>query len=162
MYRTHTCNDLTDKAIDKEVVLSGWVHRRRDHGGVIFIDLRDRYGLTQIVSDPVKFSDAHNVMDSVRGEFVIKITGKVRLRPGDNANKNLTTGAIEVLVTEAEVLSSSLTPPFEIDSDTEISEDLRLTYRYLDLRRDKMRNNIIMRSKIIKHIRDFIQFIFIS
>ncbi len=156
MYRTHTCNDLTDKAIDKEVVLSGWVHRRRDHGGVIFIDLRDRYGLTQIVSDPVKFSDAHNVMDSVRGEFVIKITGKVRLRPGDNANKNLTTGAIEVLVTEAEVLSSSLTPPFEIDSDTEISEDLRLTYRYLDLRRDKMRNNIIMRSKIIKHIRDFL------
>ena len=156
MYRTFTCGALTDKNVDEEVVLSGWVHRRRDHGGVIFIDLRDRYGLTQIVSDPIDFKEIHDLMDRTRPEFVLKITGKVRLRPGNNANKNMTTGAIEVLVTKAEILNESLTPPFEIDQDKDVSEELRLKYRYLDLRRDRLRGNIILRHHVMKHIRDYL------
>ncbi|MFH1284614.1 MAG: aspartate--tRNA ligase [Candidatus Peregrinibacteria bacterium] len=155
MYRTHTCNELGGKNDGEEVVLSGWVHRRRDHGGVIFIDLRDRYGLTQIVSDPINQKDAHDIMESVRSEFVIKIKGKVRLRPGNNANKDLTTGEIEVLVSEAEILNPSLTPPFEIDQEKEVGEEYRLTYRYLDLRREHLKNNIVLRHNVIKHIRDF-------
>ncbi len=157
MYRSHTCGELSDKQVGEEVTLSGWVHRRRDHGGVIFIDLRDRYGVTQITSDPIEFKDAHNVMDGVRSEFVLKITGTVRLRPGDNANPNMATGMIEVLVTEAEILNAAITPPFEIDQDKEVSEELRLKYRYLDLRRDRLKGNILLRSKVIKYIRDHLE-----
>jgi aspartyl-tRNA synthetase len=156
MYRTHTCNELTDKNDGEEVVLSGWVHRRRDHGGVIFIDLRDRYGLTQIVSDPVELPEAHNVMDNVRSEYVLKIKGRVRLRPDGQTNKNLDTGSIEVLVNETEILNHSKVPPFEIDQDKEVGEDLRLNYRYLDLRRQRLKNNIILRHKVVKFIRDFL------
>lgn len=156
MYRTFTCGELTDKNVGEEVVLSGWVHRRRDHGGVIFIDLRDRYGLTQIVSDPENFKKIHDLMDQARPEYVLKITGKVRLRPGSNANSNMSTGAIEVLVTAAEILNESLTPPFEIDQDKEVSEELRLKYRYLDLRRDRLSSNIVLRHQIIKYIRDYL------
>ncbi|MBD3330614.1 aspartate--tRNA ligase [Candidatus Peregrinibacteria bacterium] len=155
MYRTHTCNELTDKDIEKEVTLSGWVHRRRDHGGVIFIDLRDRYGLTQIVSDPEKFADAHWLMDKARSEFVLKISGKVRLRPDNQYNKNLETGKIEVLVSDIQILNEASPPPFEIDQEKQVGEDLRLTYRYLDLRKDRLKNNIILRHNIIKDIRDF-------
>ena len=157
MYRTHTCNDLTEKDEGSEVTLSGWVHRRRDHGGVIFIDLRDRYGLTQIVSDPEGLKEAHDAMDRVRSEYVVKITGTVRKRPEGNANKDLNTGGIEVLVTSCEVLNPSLTPPFEIDQDKEVGEDVRLTYRYLDLRRERMRNNIVLRHQVVKFIRDFFE-----
>lgn len=142
--------------MDEEVVLSGWVHRRRDHGGVIFIDLRDQYGLTQIVSDPVNFAQVHNLMDNVRSEYVLKIKGKVRNRPDGQTNKNLATGAVEVLVLEAEILNQSKVPPFEIDQDKEVSEELRLTYRYLDLRRGRMKGNIILRHKVMKFIRDFL------
>ena len=155
MYRTHTCNDLVLKNDGEEVVLSGGVHRRRDHGGVIFIDLRDRYGLTQIISDPVKYKKAHDMMNTVRSEYVLKIKGKVRPRFEGQANKNLDTGEIEIMVTEAEILSPSKTPPFEIDQDKEVVEELRLKYRYLDLRRERLRNNIILRNKVIKFIRDF-------
>ena len=155
MYRTHHLNQLNEGDDKKEVVLSGWVHRRRDHGGVIFIDLRDRYGLTQIVSDPVNHKEAHDLMDKARSEFVLRIEGTVRPRPGDNKNPNMVTGAIEVLVHKAEILSSSKTPPFEIDQDKEVGEDLRLTYRYLDLRRERMKNNIVLRHQVIKHVRDY-------
>ena len=155
MYRSHTCNELTEKNIDSEVVLSGWVHRRRDHGGVIFVDLRDRYGLTQIVSDPVDYSQAHNLMDNARSEYILKITGKVRNRPDGQTNPKLNTGAIEVLVTKAEILNTSKVPPFEIDQDKEVGEELRLKYRYLDLRRQRLKNNIILRHKVVKYIRDY-------
>ena len=138
------------------MTLSGWVHRRRDHGGVIFVDLRDRYGLTQIVSDPVNHKKAHDAMNDVRHEFVIQVSGKVRSRPDGQANKNLTTGEIEVLVTDVKILNSAKTPPFEIDQENEIAEELRLKYRYLDLRRERLKNNIFLRHKIIKFIRDFL------
>lgn len=156
MLRTCTCNELTEKDQSKMVTLCGWVHRRRDHGGVIFIDLRDRYGLTQIVSDPVNFKEAHDVMNGVRNEFVIQVQGKVRLRPEGQKNDNLDSGGIEVLVQNVEILNSSKTPPFEIDQEKEIGEEIRLKYRYLDLRRDRLKNNIILRHKVIKYIRDFL------
>lgn len=156
MYRSHTCNELTNSHEGLEVELCGWVHRRRDHGGMIFIDLRDRYGLTQVVSDPVNFAEAHNLMNSVRSEFVLRIKGKVRLRPAGQDNPALETGSVEVFVSDAEVLNHSNVPPFEIDQDKEVSEELRLKYRYLDLRRDRMKNNIVLRYKVIKFIRDFL------
>jgi aspartyl-tRNA synthetase len=155
MYRSHTCSCLDEKSADSKVTLSAWVHRRRDHGGVIFIDLRDRYGITQIVSDPVNFPEAHAVMDQVRSEFVIKIEGTVGLRPDGQENSNLPTGKIEVLVEKAEVLNPSKTPPFEIDQDKDVNEELRLKYRYLDLRRTRLKSNIMLRYRMTKFIRDF-------
>ncbi|MBU1151204.1 aspartate--tRNA ligase [Patescibacteria group bacterium] len=154
MYRTHNLNQLGASNKGEKVVLSGWVNRRRDHGGVIFIDLRDRYGLTQIVSDPVEFKEAHDVLDMARSEYVLRIEGTVRLRPEGQANANLTTGEIEVLVQSVEVLNASKTPPFEIDQDKDVSEDLRLKYRYLDLRRNRLKSNIVLRYEIIKMIRE--------
>lgn len=154
MYRTHTCNDLNETFVGKEITLTGWVNRRRDHGGLIFIDLRDRYGLTQIVSDPVNYASSHSLLENVRSEFVLQVKGTVRLRPQGQENTKLSTGKIEVLVTEAEILNYSKVPPFEIDQEKEVSEDARLTYRYLDLRRPRMQKNIILRHKIIKFIRD--------
>ncbi|MFA5820744.1 MAG: aspartate--tRNA ligase [Candidatus Gracilibacteria bacterium] len=155
MYRTHTCGELTEKSAGKVVTLCGWVHRRRDHGGIVFIDLRDRYGLTQIVSDPEKFADAHKQMDTVRPEFVLQIEGVVNARPKGQENANLTTGKIEVDVQKVTILNPAKTPPFEIDGDKEVGEELRLKYRYLDLRRERMKKNLVLRHKVIKYIRDF-------
>ncbi len=155
MYRTHTNNDLNATHLDQEVTLCGWVHRRRDHGGVIFVDLRDRYGLTQIVTDPELFAEAHQKADQVRPEFVIKATGKVRRRPEGQENSNMDTGEIEVLISELEVLNKAATPPFEIDQETDVNEELRLQYRYLDLRRERMQRNIIMRHKMAMEMRKF-------
>jgi len=155
MYRTHTCNQLTLKNKNEKIILSGWVHRRRDHGGLIFIDLRDRYGLTQIVFDPTEFSDAHKIAETVRSEYVLKIQGTVRPRLEGAENKNLATGEIEILVNEIQILNKAITPPFEIDQDKKVNEEVRLSYRYLDLRRERLKNNILMRHKIIKMIRDF-------
>lgn len=157
MYRTHTCNELREKNVGEKVTLSGWVHRRRDHGSIIFVDLRDRYGLTQIVSDPVGFPEAHEQINTVRSEFVIKIEGEVRPRLKGHENSNLETGAVEVVVTKVEILNPSKTPPFEIDQDKEVNEEIRLKYRYLDLRRERMKSNIILRSRVIKFIRDFLE-----
>jgi len=157
MYRTHTCGEVTDKNDGEKVILAGWVNRRRDHGGVIFIDLRDRYGVTQIVSDPVGHSDAHSILNDVRSEFVLQVTGVVRKRPEGNDNPNMPTGKIEVVITEIKILNSSKTPPFEIDQEKEVNEELRLTYRYLDLRRDRLKNNILLRSKVVKHMRDYFE-----
>jgi len=155
MHRTHLLSSLSIKDVGKSVTLCGWVHRRRDHGGIIFIDLRDRYGLTQICSDPVNHKEAHDSLDRARSEFVLKIEGTVRARPQGQENKNLKTGEIEVVVKKAIVLSTSEPLPFEIDQDKEVSEEVRLKYRYLDLRRERMKNNVIRRHQIIKFIRDF-------
>ena len=154
MYRTHTCNDLTTKEIGQQVTLSGWVHRRRDHGGIIFIDLRDRYGLTQIVFDPEFDQAALEVADKVRPEYVLKVTGEVRKRLEGQDNANMATGQVEVYINEIDILNDAKTPPFEIDQDKPVNEELRLKYRYLDLRKDRMKNNIVLRHKVIKEIRD--------
>jgi len=156
MYRTHTCNELTAKDDGLEVELSGWVYRRRDHGGLIFVDLRDRYGYTQVVFDPEVNKEVHEMAEGVRSEYVIHVKkGVVRMRPEGQANPNMYTGEIEVVVHEAEILNSSKTPPFEIDQDKEVGEDIRLKYRYLDLRRDRMRTNIMMRHKMLQYTRNF-------
>ncbi|MBD3328722.1 aspartate--tRNA ligase, partial [Candidatus Peregrinibacteria bacterium] len=154
MYRTHTCNDLTDSDVDGKVKLSGWVHRRRDHGGLIFIDLRDRYGLTQIVFDPTDFQEAHEIANTVRSEYVITVEGTVRMRPQGMENKNINTGKIEVLINSITVLNKAATPPFEIDQDKEVGEEIRLKYRYLDIRRERMKKNLEMRYKILKEARN--------
>lgn len=156
MYRTHTCSELTEKFDGKKVTLCGWVNSRRDHGGVIFIDLRDRYGLTQIVSDPVNYPEAHGLMNNVRSEFVLQVEGTVHSRPKGQENLKMQTGKIEILVDNVKILNPSKTPPFEIDQDKEVAEELRLKYRYLDLRRPRLKKNLLLRHKIIKFIRDFL------
>ncbi len=156
MYRTHTCNELAKDHTSEKVTLSGWVNKRRDLGGLIFIDLRDRYGITQVVFDPSGDKDAHIEAEKIRPEFVIKVEGVVRERPEGQTNKDIATGDIEVLADKVEILSRAKTPPFEIDKDKDVSEDLRLKYRYLDLRRQRMKKNIEFRHKVIKKIRDFL------
>lgn len=156
MLRTATCNELNEARNEEKVTLCGWVHRRRDHGGVIFIDLRDRYGLTQIVSDPVNFPDTHQLLSEVRNEYVLRVHGVVKTRPAGQEKAGIATGGIEVVVTELEVLNAAKTPPFEIDQDKEVNEETRLKYRYLDLRRTRLKNNIVMRYKLIKFIRDYL------
>ena len=159
MFRTHTCGELTKSDRGKDVILAGWVHARRDHGGVIFVDLRDRYGLTQIVANPEMNKQATQALDKVRSEFVIQIKGEVMARPDEMINKKLATGEVEVKVNEVVILSEAKTPPFEIDEREKekiINEDTRIEYRYLDLRRDKKRDTIIMRHKFVKAIRDFL------
>jgi len=154
MYRTHLLNELTKEHVGQSVTLSGWVHRRRDHGGLIFIDLRDRYGLTQIVSDPSANSDAHAIMEGLRSEYVVSVTGVVRERPAGQENDKMATGEIEVLIDSVRVLNAAKTPPFEIDQDKNVNEEARLKYRYLDLRRERMKNNMVMRHRFIKRMRD--------
>lgn len=155
MYRTHNCNELNKNNSGNAVILSGWVYRRRDHGGLIFIDLRDRYGFTQVVIDPAHSVDAHHIGETLRSEFVVKISGTVRLRPEGMQNEELSTGEIEVLVDSVEILNSSKTPPFEIDQDKEVGEEVRLKYRYLDLRRERLRKNIILRHKMMQFTRNY-------
>lgn len=152
--RTHYCGELNAKHIDQNVELCGWAHRRRDHGGVIFIDLRDRYGLAQIVIDP-DTPEAFKIAESVRNEFVLKVKCKVRARPEGTVNKNLPTGEVEMLVSEIEILNPSLTPPFMIDDDS-ITENIRLENRFIDLRREEMQKNITLRYEITKNIRNFL------
>lgn len=155
MNRTHLCGALRADHIDQTVTLSGWVQNRRDHGGVIFIDLRDRDGLTQITFDADICGQAnHDLADSLRGEWVIEITGTVKSR-GANANKNLATGDIEVFATDLTVLNKAQTPPFELDEHAKVGEEVRLQYRYLDLRRPQVQKQFILRHKISKKIRDY-------
>ncbi len=154
MFRSHTCNQLNKDNVGEEVVLSGWVHRRRDHGDLIFLDLRDRYGFTQIVADPSHNESAHKIAEELRSEFVIMVKGTVRKRPDGMQNKNIDSGEIEVVLNEIQILNRSKTPPFEIDVDADPNEEIRLKYRYLDLRRERMKNNIIFRHKFIKRLRD--------
>ncbi|MCF7844699.1 MAG: aspartate--tRNA ligase, partial [Kiritimatiellales bacterium] len=154
MLRTHTCGELNAKNLDKEVTLCGWVHRRRDHGGLMFIDLRDRYGFTQIVLDPDN-KETFSVAEKVRPEWVLKVTGSVRNRLEGAKREDNPTGEIEVLVEKIEVLNEAKTPPFEIDQEKEINEELRLQYRYLDMRRERMQKNLKLRSKVFQVIRKY-------
>ena len=156
MYRTHTCGELTAKNIGESIVLSGWVNRRRDLGNLIFINLRDRYGITQVVFDPNINEECLKIAEDIRHEYVIQIKGEVKKRIEGQENRDMKTGEIEIHVNEVKVLNKSKTPPFEINKDTQSIEDLRLKYRYLDLRHERMQKNIIMRYKIIKEIRDFL------
>jgi aspartyl-tRNA synthetase len=150
-YRSHTCAQLRDGDAGSEVRLSGWCHRIRDHGGVLFIDLRDHYGLTQIVIDPA--SPAFAIANTLRAEWVIKVDGAVRLRPDGTQNTDLPTGLIEVYATEIEVLGAASELPMPVFGDLDYPEDVRLTYRFLDLRREKLHNNIMTRVKVIDSMR---------
>ena len=152
---THTCNELRLEHIGQEVTLTGWVWRRRDHGGLIFVDLRDREGVTQISFDPEHSSGtAFHTAETIRSEWPIKVTGVVRERPEGQSNAKLATGEIEVLVSHIEVLNTSKTPPFQIEDHIEAGEDIRLRYRYLDIRRPKMMANLQMRSDFTFAIRE--------
>ena len=156
MYKTHTCGELQTEDIGKEVTLAGWVHRRRDHGGVTFVDLRDRFGLTQIVTNPEISPDAHQALTSVRMEWVVQVMGVVRRRPEGMENPDLKTGNVEVEVSDVNVLNPAETPPFLINKEEEIDEQTRLEFRYLDLRRERMRDNLILRHRFVKFIRDYL------
>ena len=152
--RTHYCGEVTAEQIDQTVTVCGWVHRRRDHGGVIFIDLRDREGLVQVVYDPDR-ADIFAVAERVRNEFVLKVTGKVRRRPEGTVNTNLRTGEIEILGLELDILNRSETPPYMLDDET-VSEENRLKYRYFDLRRPEMLARLQLRSTVTRVMREFL------
>ena len=156
MYKTHTCGELRLSHAEQVVTLAGWVHRRRDHGGVTFVDLRDRFGLVQVVADPVTAPEAHEMLLAVRNEWVIQVQGTVRRRPAGAENPNLPSGEIEVSASAINVLNPAKTPPFLINKDEEVDENARLKYRYLDLRRDKMRRNLELRHRVVKFIRDYL------
>jgi aspartyl-tRNA synthetase len=152
--RTHYCGEVTEKFIGETVEICGWVNRRRDHGGVIFIDLRDRSGLVQVVYDP-DIEDVFKMAEQVRNEFVLKITGLVRARPEGTTNDQLSSGQIEILGKQLDILNKAETPPFQIDED-EVSEDIRLRYRYVDLRRPIMQERMMLRSKVSRLLRNYL------
>ncbi len=156
MLRTHTCGELRPVHKDQEVVLTGWVHCRRDHGKLIFIDIRDRYGITQVVFVPSVAKEAHANAQKLGPEFVVRIKGSVSVRPDKNANPNMATGGVELLAKELEILNESKVPVFEIDGDVNVTEEIRLTYRYLDIRRDKMREALLTRHKMAAAVRTFL------
>ena len=149
-----SCGALTAADVGRGVELAGWVHRRRDHGGLIFIDVRDRDGITQVIFDP-SMDEVFRRAETLRSEFVVRVRGEVRRRPAGTENAKLATGEIEVPAAELEILNESKTPPFVIASDEEPAEDVRLRYRYLDLRRPRMQRNLTMRHRIIKALRDY-------
>lgn len=155
MKRTHTCGELTASHVGTDVVLHGWVNRRRDLGGLIFFDLRDRYGLTQIVVQPGNES-VFAVADQLRSEFVVEVRGTVRARPADQVNSNLATGEIEIDASDVHVFSRAKTPPFELDTATSVSEEVRMKYRYLDLRRAAVRRPLELRHRVTKVIWDYL------
>ncbi|MET0026660.1 MAG: aspartate--tRNA ligase [Candidatus Thiodiazotropha sp.] len=153
--RSHYCGQINSSHIDQEVELCGWVHRRRDHGGVIFIDLRDREGLVQVVYDP-DLPEMFSLAEGVRNEFVLRIKGRVRARPEGTVNKDLPTGEIEILGLELEILNRAETPPFQLDEHEKASEEIRLRYRYIDLRRPEMLEKIRIRSRVTQALRRFL------
>ena len=156
-YRTYTCGELNKDAVGQHVTLAGWVNRRRDHGGLIFLDLRDRYGLTQIICDPERSLEAHTVASELRSEYVVQISGTVVSRLPGTENSHLSTGSIEVVAEHVEILNPSRTTPFPINSEAiQVDESLRLKYRYLDLRRTTMRDNMILRHRVVKAMRDYL------
>ena len=152
--RSHYCGELNLSHNGQEVTLCGWVHRRRDHGGVIFLDMRDREGTTQVVIDP-DTEEAFALADKARSEYVLKITGLVRPRPEGTVNPNMSTGEIEVLGRQVEVLNEAQTPPFQIEGYTDVGEDVRLKHRFIDLRRPEMQEKLILRSKVTSAVRNF-------
>jgi len=154
--RSHLCGEVKGDCEGEEVEVYGWVHRRRDHGGVIFLDVRDHSGILQVVFDP-DFKDSFEVADSVRNEYVLRATGRVRKRPAGSENPDMVTGEVEVLGSDLEVLNEAKTPPFQLDEYSEAGEDIRLRYRYLDLRRPEMQARLRMRSLITSQIRNFLE-----
>jgi aspartyl-tRNA synthetase len=152
--RSHYCGHVTEELLDQEVTLCGWVNRRRDHGGVIFVDLRDREGLVQVVFDPDR-AEIFEMAEHIRNEYVLRVTGRVRARPEGTINPELTTGKIELLALELDVLNASETPPFQLDDDG-VNDDIRLQYRYIDLRRDEMQQRMRMRTSVTRYIRDYL------
>jgi aspartyl-tRNA synthetase len=155
LLKSHSCGELRKDDVGTQVTLAGWVDRRRDHGGLIFIDLRDREGITQVVFDPETSADCHRTADKTRSEYVIQVSGEVSQRPKGTENPKLPTGDIEVIARSARILNISKTPPFYINEEVEVEEALRLRYRYLDLRRPRMKQNLALRHRVIKFIRDF-------
>ncbi|TAK20092.1 MAG: aspartate--tRNA ligase [Chloroflexota bacterium] len=156
MKKTHTCGELRAADIGSRVTMMGWVHRRRAHGGLIFVDVRDRLGLTQLVFNPEESRTAHAAAEELRPEFVIAASGRVEARPDGTVNTNLATGAVEVVVDNLVVLNAAKTPPFEVNQDGEVDENLRLKYRYLDLRRERMRDIIVARHRVTRAVRDYL------
>jgi len=156
MRRTHSCCELGAKDIGNEVVLMGWVLRRRDHGGVIFVDLRDREGITQVVFNPGADPDVHAKAHSIRNEYVLAVRGRVDPRPDGMVNPNLHTGEIEVLVSELKILNAAQTPPFSVEDNIDVSENIRLKYRHLDLRRPQMQRNLVLRHKAGAAVRHYL------
>ena len=152
--RTHYCGHLNREHIGQTVTLCGWAHRRRDHGGVIFIDLRDREGMAQIVIDP-DTPAAFAIAESVRSEYVLRVVCKARARPEGTVNPNIPTGEVEMLASEIEILNPSLTPPFMLDDET-LTETVRLEHRYIDLRRPAMQKNLMLRYRVSKTLRDYL------
>ena len=153
--RSHFCGELNESNVDEDVVLCGWIHRRRDHGGVIFLDLRDREGLAQVVYDP-DTKESFKIAEGVRNEYVVEVKGRVRLRPSGTINDEMPTGRIEILGNELKVLNASETPPIQLDEHAEVGEDIRLKYRYIDLRRPEMAARLRFRSKVGNTIRNFL------
>lgn len=156
MRRTHSCCELSGGDVGKEVVLMGWVQRRRDHGGVIFVDLRDKEGITQVVFNPLVNPEIHDKAHAIRSEYVLGVRGKVDPRPDGMVNPKLKTGEIEVLVDKLKILNPAATPPFLIEDGVDVSETVRLTHRHLDLRRPQLQKNIILRHQTSKSVRDFL------
>jgi len=156
LLKSHNCGELNRKHVGEKVTLAGWVDRRRDHGGLIFIDLRDTEGIVQVVFNPELSKSTHKIANRMRNEFVIRVSGEVALRPPGTENSKLATGDVEVIVDKTEILNPSKTPPFYINEDIEVEEGLRLKYRYLDLRRAKMKENLLLRHRAVKYIRDFL------
>jgi len=156
LLRTHRCGDLRKENAGSKVELAGWVNRRRDHGGLIFIDLRDREGIVQTVFNPEISPASLKTAEEMRSEYVVRVSGEVNLRPPGTENPKLPTGDIEVIVADAEILNTSRTPPFYINEEVEVDENLRLKYRYLDLRRSRMKENLLLRHRVIKFMRDFL------
>ena len=156
MYKDHSCGELRKSDSGKIVTLAGWVHRRRDHGGIIFIDLRDVNGITQVVFNPDISKEAHSIAEELRNEYVIKVSGTVSERPEGTENKSLPTGEIEVIAIDLKILNRAKTPPFYINEEVEVDENLLLQYRYLQLRRLKLKENMILRHKIISFMRNFL------
>ena len=157
MLKTHTCGELTLEHVGQHVTLAGWVNRRRDHGGLIFVDLRDRFGITQVTIDSDATAEAHDVAGQLRSEYVVQVSGDVRKRPPGFENPNLATGAVEVIAEEIKILSPARTPPFYISGNADdVEEALRLKYRYLDLRRPRMLANLVLRHRMVRMIREYL------
>jgi aspartyl-tRNA synthetase len=155
LLKTNNCGELFKANLGQKVKLAGWVDRRRDHGQLIFIDLRDRSGIVQLVFNPETSKFSHEIASQLRSEYVLQVTGVVSPRPAGTQNPKLPTGEVEILVDEAVTLNTAKTPPFYINEDVEVNENVRLKYRYLDLRREKMKNNVILRHEVIKFMREF-------
>ena len=153
--KTHWCGAVSNENNGNRVTVAGWVATVRDLGGIIFVEIRDRSGIIQVVSDPVKNPEIHKIFEQLKDEFVISASGIVSIRPEETFNPNLTTGELK-FIDKVEILSESKTPPFIIDNDQEINEDLRLKYRYLDLRRPKVLNNLLLRHNIVTEIRKYL------